>query len=146
MPFLAILVGVVLFMAAYNNTQDQLTTALETDLPGFLKWGAAVLAIAGIGYIPGFRQLSRILLALVIVAIVMKNYQAIFNSFQNITSTAPTAGQPISPATPTQTFVQSTTQEAGFGGGGTATGGANLLGLGSGTGVTTSGLGSTTLV
>jgi hypothetical protein len=101
MPFLIILVGITLALVAYNNTQDQLASSLEQDLPGFLKWGAAVVAIVGLGYIPGFNRFSRLLLGLVILVIVLKNYSAILQSFEGLSSTAAGQAQQAVSATPT---------------------------------------------
>ena len=112
MPFLLILVGTVLALSAYNNTLDQLSTALEQDLPGYAKWAAAIGGIVVLGWIPGMRDLSRMLLALVLVVIVVRNYQNVLASFQGLT-------QPVQPAqaaaTPVQTYAQETQAISGLG-------------------------------
>lgn len=81
MPFVLILVGLVLMVSAFRNTQDQLEAALEQDIPGFSKWFAALALTGGLGYVPGFQTLSRWLLALVLVVLVVRNYQQVFAGF-----------------------------------------------------------------
>jgi hypothetical protein len=98
MPFILIFIGAILIVAAFNNTQGDLATALEADVPPFLKWGLAVGAIGGLGWVPGLATLSRWLLALVFTVIVLKNYQQIISGFQALGgaggSTAAAAANP----------------------------------------------------
>jgi hypothetical protein len=107
MPFALLLIGAVLIVVALNNTHAQLATQLESDVPGFFKWGAAIVALLALGYIPGLRTPSRWLLALVVVAVVVKTsvgtqlFAAISNfakspanSAPATTSTAPASAQP----------------------------------------------------
>jgi hypothetical protein len=141
MPFLIILVGITLALVAYNDTQDQLATNLEQDLPGFFKWGAAVLAIAGLGFIPGFQRFSRMLLALVIVVIVLKNYSQIISSFENLASSVPSesAVSKTTPTTPSAAYSASVSPLAGFSGAASSGGGFGAA-LGSGSGDLLSGI------
>jgi hypothetical protein len=83
MPFAALIVGAVLIVVAFNNTHGQLASELESDIPGYFRWAAAIAAILGLGYVPGLRTPSRWLLALVMVVIVLVNYQAILAGFTN---------------------------------------------------------------
>ena len=96
MPFLLILLGALLLVVALQGTYSQLASDLEQDLPGFVKWGAAIGAIGATGYIPGFRTPSRYLLALVLLVIFMRNYQSILAGFTSLSSTTP---QPTSSVT-----------------------------------------------
>lgn len=98
MPFIALIVGATIAVVAVRGTQGQLATALETDLPPYLKWAAALGGLGVLGFIPGFTTLSRWLIALVLVVIVLRNYQQVLSSFQQLTqapqaSTVPTTGQ-----------------------------------------------------
>lgn len=77
MPLIALIIGVVLIAAAIRNTQGTLFSALSEDVPAFMVWGAAIFAVGAIGWIPGISPVSRGLLALVIVVLVMNNYQRI---------------------------------------------------------------------
>jgi type III secretory pathway component EscV len=83
LPFLAILIGAILIVVGFQGTQAQLATALETDIPKFFKWAVAVAAIMGLGYVPGLEKISRWLIGLVALVVVLKNYQAIIQGFQN---------------------------------------------------------------
>lgn len=134
MPFLIIMIGAVLAMVAYNDTQDTLATDLEQDLPGFLKWFAAVVGICVLGFIPGLEKFSRMLLALVIVVIILKNYKQILASFEGISSAAPSASAiaTSTPVTPEAAFSAAIDPLAGFGTMGDASGfGAGLGAMGS---------------
>ena len=132
MPFIAIIIGAILIVAAFQGTQGTLATALEQDIPGFFKWAIAIAVILGLGYIPGLRTPTRWLLGLVVLVIVLKNYQNIFNGFKNFagsgTQTAQQSAQ--SETTAEQAAAQQATQAqtamAAIGGGQSASGSINL--------------------
>lgn len=96
MPIVALLIGVILVVAAVRNSQDALFSALATDAPKFVVWAAAIFAVGAIGFIPGLRPVSRLLLALVVVVLVVNNYQAIVNGFTNAWQNPPKAGSSTS--------------------------------------------------
>ncbi len=83
MIFVFLLLGVVLIVAAVRNSQGALFSALGEDVPGYFVWAAALLALGAIGWVPGLKPVSRGLLALVIVVLVLHNYQNIIKGFQN---------------------------------------------------------------
>lgn len=91
MAFLAFLIAVVLIVVAIRGTQGTLFSALMTDVPGFAVWAGAIFALALIGFVPGLKPISRGLLALVILVIVLRNYQNVLASFQGLVEN-PTAG------------------------------------------------------
>lgn len=124
MPFLLILIGAVLFVSALQNTQTQLASALEQDIPGFTKWALAVVLIGALGWIPGFRTISRWLLALVLIVIVVKNYQGVISGLTNVVPQQATAAP--TPAAQYASLV-------GAGGSGASTALA-ALGIGGGSG------------
>lgn len=97
MPLLLIFVAGVLIVSAFRNTQTQLATELETDLPGFGAWALAIIGVGALGWVPGMRVISRWLLALVIVVLVVKNYSALFSGFSRTTAPPPIQGA-ITPA------------------------------------------------
>jgi hypothetical protein len=106
MPFAALLIGALLIIVAFNNSYPALTSELETDIPGYFKWAAAIAAILALGYIPGFRTPSRYLLALVLVVIVLTNWtqiQAGFSSFASNPNTA--AGTGAAQPTPAASYI-----------------------------------------
>ena len=97
MILVALILGVILIVAAIRNSQGALFAALGVDVPGFVVWAAAIFAVGVVGYVPGLKTVSRGLLALVIVALVLNNYQKILAGFQsawqNPTPAAPPPGQ-----------------------------------------------------
>lgn len=84
MAFLAILIGVILIVAALRDTQGELFSALLADVPAFGVWAAAIFALSLVGFVPGLKPVSRGLLALVILVIVLRNYQNIITSFKGL--------------------------------------------------------------
>lgn len=98
MPLILLLIAAVFIVSAFQNTQADLAAALEQDGPGYLKWAAALAAVGALGWVPGMQKPSRYLLALVLLVIFLRNYQAILQGFQAAAGGAtPTASQP-SPA------------------------------------------------
>jgi hypothetical protein len=89
LPLVLLIVGAVFVVAAIRNTQGGLFAALGTDAPPFVIWFAALFLIGAIGFIPGLRPVSRGLLALILIVLVLNNYQAVIAGFQNATGTAP---------------------------------------------------------
>lgn len=92
MVLVAILIGAILIVAAIRNTQGALFNALATDVPAFVVWAAAIIALGAIGYIPGLKPVSRGLLALVIIVIVLRQYQQIIAGFQGAVSSGASTG------------------------------------------------------
>ena len=79
MILVALVIGLVLVVAAIRNSYTTLFSAIGTDAPGFAVWAAAVVFVGALGFIPAFRTPSRALLALVLIVIVINNYQAVFS-------------------------------------------------------------------
>jgi predicted lipid-binding transport protein (Tim44 family) len=102
MPFLLLLIGAVLLIATVRNTQGDLGIALAADVPPFLKWAVALLAVGAIGWVPKMQPISRMLLALVIVVLVLKNYQQLFAGFTSLSKTTPQAS--TAATTPAQAY------------------------------------------
>ena len=97
MPFALLAIGLLLVIAAYNNTQTVLASQLKKDFSGntgFIYWIAAVLIIGVIGYIKPMQTVSRAFLALILVVIFLTNsgFFAQFNSALSGSATAPAAG------------------------------------------------------
>lgn len=89
MILIALVIGIILIVAAIRNSQAALFTALGQDVPAYVVWAAAIVAVGAVGWIPGLRPVSRGLLALVILVIILRNYQGILAGFQN--AAAPSA-------------------------------------------------------
>lgn len=118
MPFLLLLIGAVIFVAAYQNTHGELAAQLGQDVPPFLKWGMAIAAVGALGFVPGMRDLSRWLLALVLVVIVLTNYKQIIAGLQSIGSTG--GGEP-QPTAASQAAAGQVPTQAAISGGGSGT-------------------------
>jgi hypothetical protein len=86
MIIVALLIGVVLVIAAIRGSQSTLFSALATDVPAFVVWAAAIFAVGAIGFVPGLKTPSRLLLGLVIIVLIVNNYQAILAGVQNVSS------------------------------------------------------------
>lgn len=93
MILVALIIGSILIVAAIRDTYGSLFTAIGQDVPAFVVWGAAILALGAIGFVPGLKPISRGLMALVLIVIILRNYQGIIGGFQSVAS-APQAPQP----------------------------------------------------
>jgi uncharacterized membrane protein YgcG len=98
---LALLIGVVLIVAAIRGTQGALFSALAADTPPFVVWAAAIFALGVIGYVPGLKPVSRALIALVLVVIILKNWQTILSGFQSFWQNPKSASGGTGQAAPT---------------------------------------------
>jgi hypothetical protein len=84
MIFVALVIGIVLIVAAIRNSQNALFADLGQDVPGYVVWAAALVAVGAIGWIPGLKPVSRGLLALVLVVLIVNNYKAILAGVQAV--------------------------------------------------------------
>jgi hypothetical protein len=92
MLIVALLIGAILITAAIRNSQGALFSALATDAPDYVIWAAALFAVGAIGFIPGLKASSRLLMGLVITVLVLNNYKAIIAGFQSAASGAEQTG------------------------------------------------------
>lgn len=83
MIIVLVLIAAILIVAALRDTQGDLFTALGQDVPAFGTWAAALIALGLLGFVPGFRPISRGLIALVFVVLFVNNYEGITKGFQN---------------------------------------------------------------
>jgi hypothetical protein len=98
MPLLALIVGTVLLISALRNTQGQLASALAQDVPQYFVWAAAIAGCGAIGFIPGLKTASRAFVALILVVIILRNYQAVVSGITNAAHGAPASTAPATPA------------------------------------------------
>jgi hypothetical protein len=98
MALVVVAIAVILIVTAIRDTYVQLGQALATDVPPFMIWAAAIIAIGALGYIPNFEKPSRLLMGLVIMVIILTNYSQIIAGFQ----AAPTATASAAPTDPAQ--------------------------------------------
>lgn len=97
MILIALAIGIILIVAAVRNSQAALFDALKTDVPGYVVWAAAIVAVGAVGWVPGLRPVSRGLLALVILVIILRNYTTVLSGFQNAWQSPPAAGSNAQP-------------------------------------------------
>jgi hypothetical protein len=74
MPFVLLIAGAVLLIAAVRNTQDNLFSLLKGDFTGqanFVYWVFSLLVIGSFGYIPKLKPVSIAFLTLVILVLVL---------------------------------------------------------------------------
>lgn len=114
MILVALLIGVVLIVAAVRNSQDALFSALGTDIPEFVIWAAAIIAIGAIGWIPSLKPVSRGLLILIFVVIVLRNYSAVLTGFQTAWTAPPPVANTAKGASPTSTGSTSSSNPSGM--------------------------------
>lgn len=105
MTLVVLMIGAIIVIAALRNSQGALASALYEDVPGFLVWAAAILAVGAIGFIPRMKPVSRALLGLVITVLILRNYKGILAGFQNAWQSPP----------PVSTGTSSGSSAGGFG-------------------------------
>lgn len=74
--------GAVLLIASVRDKQADLFALVKGDLTGqnnFVEWMVAILLLGAIGYIPRLKPVSAALLALVLIAIVLKRGTGFFD-------------------------------------------------------------------
>jgi len=99
MALFILLIAAILVVAAIRNSQGDLFNALGKDVPAFVVWGAAIIAIGAIGFIKPLRPLSQGLLVLVFLVIVLNNYQGIVSGISSAAKVG--AGAPSGTDAPT---------------------------------------------
>jgi hypothetical protein len=77
MALIIILIAAILIVAAIRDSQGDLFNALGQDVPAFVVWGAAIFLVGAIGFIKPLKPVSQGLLVLILLVIVVNNYQAI---------------------------------------------------------------------
>lgn len=92
MELVLLAIAGMLIVSAVRDTQGDFFGMLKEDVPAFGTWAAAIFAIGVLGFIPGFKPISRGLLTLVIVVLVINNYPTIVSGFQNSWSKPPAKG------------------------------------------------------
>jgi hypothetical protein len=121
MPLIFIVVGVLLVVTAYQNTEIALFQQVVSDIPGFAKWGAAILVIGSLGYYEPLRTPARMLFGLVVLVVFMVNYQKIIAALQSSPPAQPPQASNAMPLPLTDPFP---VQISGGGGAAGAAGGA----------------------
>ena len=99
MLLVALLIGAILIVVALRGTQNELFAALMEDVPAYVVWAAAIVAIGAIGVIPGLKPATRGFLILIFVVIILRNYKQILAGLQSV-STAPEKTTTLTPFQP----------------------------------------------
>ena len=81
MLLVAIIVGAILIVAAIRNSQQTLFSALGQDVPAFIVWGAAILAVGVIGYVRPLKGASDAMLVLIVTVLILNNYENMLKGF-----------------------------------------------------------------
>lgn len=113
MPFVLIIAGTVLLIAAVRNTQQQLFYLLASDFTGkdnFIFWFISILIIGAVGYIPKLKPVSDGFLILVILTLFLKRGTGFFDMFQAQIGSTQTARPVVSSGNST-----SLVPDSGFG-------------------------------
>lgn len=85
MILVVLFIGAIILVSALRNAYAELFAALGQDVPQFVTWAAAILALGAIGFVPGFKSVSRGLMALVLITIIFQNYEKVLAGFQAVT-------------------------------------------------------------
>lgn len=99
MPFVLIIAGIVLLVAAVRNSQQSLFLLLATDFTGphnFVFWFLSILIIGAVGYIPKAKPLSDGFLILVILILFLKKGTGFFDQFQRQIGSTQSASPKVS--------------------------------------------------
>jgi hypothetical protein len=100
MPFVLMAAAFVLIVAAYQNTQGNLVTALENDVPGFAPFALAIVGTGAVGFIPKLQPVSRMLLGLLFLVYVIRNWPGISGGITGLQQLSGVTGQAVpDPAT-----------------------------------------------
>ena len=105
MALIFFIVGAAIIVAAIRNTQGDLGTLVAGDFSGpnsFLYWLAVGAILGLVGYVPAFRNPSRVFMGLLIVVLLLTKGTGFFSQLQSALAGAkPQTTQPPGPATPT---------------------------------------------
>jgi hypothetical protein len=74
MPIAALVIGIIMIDLAFRGTEHQFAQQAVKDFGGgsqFYAWGASIVIIGALGYVPGLQKVSSGLLALVIIVLVL---------------------------------------------------------------------------
>lgn len=96
MPFLLVIVGLTMIVTGVKNTSAQFGQQLVGDFTGsgnFTYWLVAIGSVGALGYVPDFKQFSRVFLALIIIAMVLRN-GGVFSQLTAALQQGPQEAQP----------------------------------------------------
>jgi di/tricarboxylate transporter len=95
MPFALVVIGVLLFVTAINNTWRQFGAQFYSDMfgpkGGFIYWVAALVVVGLLGYIPQFKKPSDAFMVLIIIGLLLHN-GGFFTALQQGLAAGPSGG------------------------------------------------------
>jgi hypothetical protein len=109
MPLVALLVGALIIVAALRNVHGGLASALEEDVPGYFTWAIALAAVGALGYVPGLKTPSRMMLALIFVVLVVVNYRQMLAGFTGFAASGATPSPNQAAAEPAAAYATGNT-------------------------------------
>jgi hypothetical protein len=83
MPLVLIFVGVIMMVLAWRDTYSDFVTLVSKDFSGpnnFFSWILALFILSLVGYIPKAKPIAIGLMSLVIIVIIAKRGEQIFNT------------------------------------------------------------------
>lgn len=92
MGFALVIIGLLMVVTGSRGTYAQFGTQLATDVRGYAPQGIAVIAVGAIGYVSALQQISRWILAFVIIVIFLaqnKGTSGFFQQFQSALNAGP---------------------------------------------------------
>lgn len=92
MPFALIFIGLLLVITGAKGTQSALASELREDFTGdrnFTYWIIALGSIGALGYVESFRSFSRWFMALILIAMIIRN-DGFFDKLMQAFATGPT--------------------------------------------------------
>ena len=114
MPLVLIVLAIVMVIVAYQNTQGNLVTSLESDIPGFVPLGLGVAGLGAVGFIPKMQPIARGLVGLLIFIYVFRNWNAITSGILALEQLGGATPAPTSATDPASVYA---TSPAGSGSG-----------------------------
>lgn len=107
MPFALVTVGLLLIVTGFQNTYAAFGKQVENDFTGpgnFIYWLIAIGVVGAVGYSKTFETPSRAFIALIIIAMFVKNDSGVFAKLtaqisSGTTGEANTIGAPLTGAT-----------------------------------------------
>jgi len=91
MPFALVTIGLIMVITGVRNTYGDFASQLRSDFTGpgnFTFWVASIGAIGALGYVETLRPFANMFMALVIIAMVLKN-GGVFDKFKSALTSGP---------------------------------------------------------
>lgn len=95
MPFALVLIGILLIVTGAKNTYKEFGAELVDDFTGsgnFTYWVVSIGVVGSLGYIPAFKDFSRLFLVLILAAMLISN-RGFFSRFTGALQSGPQTPQ-----------------------------------------------------